>query len=73
MFGKSYEYRTGLSKLMVSHLKDSLYYFRKKICKKGPVVLDIGSNDGTFLNFLRINLLIGIDPSLNKFKKFYNK
>ncbi len=75
MFGKSYEYRTGLSKLMVSHLKDSLHYFRKKrFVKKDSVVLDIGSNDGTFLNFFKnTNLLIGIDPSLNKFKKFYNK
>ena len=36
--------------------------------------MDIGSNDGTFLNFFKnTNLLIGIDPSLNKFKKFYNK
>ena len=74
MFGKSYEYRTGLSKC-VSHLKDSLHYFRKKrFVKKDSVVLDIGSNDGTFLNFFKnTNLLIGIDPSLNKFKKFYNK
>ena len=75
MFGTSYEYRTGLSKLMVNHLKDSLHYFRKKkFVKKDSVVLDIGSNDGTFLNFFKnTNLLIGIDPSLNKFKRFYNK
>lgn len=75
MFGMTYEYRTGLSGLMVKHLKTSLKQLKKeKYLKNKSTILDIGSNDGTFLNFFNSsNELIGIDPSLNKFKKFYNK
>ena len=44
--------------------------------KKKDNILDIGSNDGTFLNFFaKKNLynLYGIDPSAEKFKNYYNK
>jgi ubiquinone/menaquinone biosynthesis C-methylase UbiE len=75
MFGSNYEYRTGLSDLMILHLRSTLKYLEnKKYIKNKYSVLDIGSNDGTFLNFFnKQNELVGIDPSLNKFKKFYNK
>ena len=48
----------------------------KKITKKNSSILDIGSNDGTFLNFFankKYKNLYGIDPSSEKFKKYYNK
>ena len=53
MYGTTYGYRTSLSKLMIEHIKQKY----KKILKMGIVkresnILDIGSNDGTFLNFL---------------------
>ena len=36
--------------------------------------MDIGSNDGTFLNnFDKSHELFGVDPSAKKFKKLYNK
>ena len=50
MYGSSYGYRSGISKLMVSHLKEK-YLLIKKKKRNCSRVLDIGSNDGTFLNF----------------------
>ncbi len=77
MYGVTYGYRTSLSPLMVKHIKTKYdYVAKKKYIKKFSSVLDIGSNDGTFLNFFPKNKklsLFGIDPSAKKFKKYYNK
>ena len=75
MFGKSYEYRTSLSNLMKNHIKKKfLYLKKKKIINSKSSILDIGSNDGTFLNFFpKSNSLLGMDPTANKFKSFYKK
>ena len=41
---------------------------------KGDAILDIGSNDGTFLNSFSNKLVkYGIDPTAKKFKKYYNQ
>ena len=73
MYGSSYGYRSGISKLMISHLKKK-YISIKKMKKNYNRVLDIGSNDGTFLNFFsQKNFNVGIDPSIKKFRKYYNK
>ena len=75
MYGTTYGYRTSLSKLMITHIKEKYKKILKtKIIKNGSNILDIGSNDGTFLNFFASNKklgLIGIDPSAKKFSKFY--
>jgi len=78
MYGTTYGYRTSLSKLMISHIKEKYKKIKKmKILKKNSNVLDIGSNDGTFLNFFKSKKeklnLIGIDPSAKKFAQFYKK
>ena len=75
MFGETYEYRTSLSQLMVNHIKNKVNYLKdKKLIDNNSKILDIGSNDGTFLNFFKTSLkLVGIDPSAYKFKKNYNK
>ena len=75
MFGETYEYRTSLSNLMVDHIKNKIKFLKKKkYINKNSSILDIGSNDGTFLNNLNKSMtLIGIDPSVNKFKHLYNK
>ena len=75
MFGSTYEYRTSLSKLMTTHINDKAKYLkRKKIINNHSKILDIGSNDGTFLNnFSKNKYLFGIDPSAVKFKQYYNK
>ena len=78
MYGLTYGYRTSLSPLMIRHIKDKYKYInKKKYYKKGSYILDIGSNDGTFLNFFSNNKndlnLYGIDPSAAKFQKYYKK
>lgn len=75
MFGSTYEYRTSLSKLMSDHISSKAkFLLRKKFVNSDSKILDIGSNDGTFLNeFTKNKNLYGIDPSARKFKKYYNK
>ena len=77
MYGTTYGYRTSLSKYMINHIKEKYKkLINKKFLKKNSKILDIGSNDGTFLNFFAHNkklFLLGVDPSAKKFKDFYNK
>lgn len=78
MYGKHYGYKTSISNLMIDHLEKKFNNFKKKkLFKNNKNILDIGSNDGTFLNFFakdKINYkLFGIDPSASAFKKNYNK
>ena len=78
MYGTTYGYRTSLSKLMIRHIEDKYKKIsNKSFLKNNSNILDIGSNDGTFLNFFnrnKLNLnLFGIDPSAKKFQAFYNK
>lgn len=73
MFGEKYGYQSSISKLMKNHLyKIYKSLKKKKFVENNSFVLDIGSNDGTFLNFFKkSNKLYGVDPTSNKFKKFY--
>ncbi len=75
MFGDNYEYSTSLSQFMINHIKKKVKYLKKtKIINNNSSILDIGSNDGTFLNqFTKSNYLLGVDPSAEKFKKKYKK
>ena len=77
MYGSTYGYKTSISGLMVKHLKNKFNRIKKlKILQQNPNILDIGSNDGTFLNFFakqNYNNLYGIDPSALKFKSYHNK
>ena len=75
MYGENYGYMSSLNKAMEFHLKlKSKYLLDTYKLKKGDTVLDIGSNDGTFLSFFNKNLnLFGCDPTINKFKKYYRK
>jgi len=74
MYGDNYGYRSGLNSSMVAHLKD----LANKNCKfatlnPGDLIIDIGSNDGTLLKLYPKNnyLLVGIDPTAEKFRRFY--
>ena len=77
MYGAHYGYKTSISGLMIKHLKKKFNYVKKYlISKKNKNILDIGSNDGTFLNFfekIKNMNLIGIDPSSIAFSKLYSK
>ncbi len=76
MYGLNYGYRTSLSPLMIEHMKNKFLKNKKELAKKKTNILDIGCNDGTFLNFFKklkkINLY-GIDPSAKKFKQYHSK
>ena len=78
MYGPEYGYKTSVSSLMVDHLKKKIINLNSfKIFKNKAKILDIGSNDGTFLNFFskrKNNFdLYGIDPSAGAFLKDYHK
>ena len=75
MYGSDYGYNSSLSKLMMNHLKyefDNLMNYTKSYNNKS--VLDIGSNDSTFLGFYGKNIFkVGIDPSGDRFLKSYKR
>jgi hypothetical protein len=73
MYGENYGYRSGLNKFMTDHLTNKANKIKKMISlKKGDIILDIGSNDASFLkNFDKNLTLIGIDPTGIKFKEYY--
>ena len=75
MYGDNYGYLSSLNPHMVRHLKLKSEKLKKiSDLKNGEIIIDIGSNDGTFLsNFKKTNKLIGIDPTIKKLKKFYRK
>ena len=73
LYGKDYGYRTGINKTMTNHVKDVVNDLQELTnLKKNEYVLDIASNDGTLLNFYsKKNITVGIDPIINKHKKYY--
>ena len=75
MYGENYGYMSSLNKSMFTHLKYKVEKLKKRLSlKSNDTIIDIGSNDGTFLSFFPKNLnLIGIDPTISKFSKFYRK
>ena len=75
LYSYNYGYRSGLNTSMVAHLKNNIKNIEKNIkLQPGDVVLDIGSNDGTTLRqYVTKDILkIGIDPTANKFRRFYD-
>jgi len=75
LFGMHYGYRSALNKSMLNHLKKKFHKLNKKLkFNSSDRVLDIGSNDGTFLNFFpKKTFKTGCDPTAKKFKKYYDK
>lgn len=74
MYGMNYGYRSGLNPSMVRHLNSKVERILGIVDTSGdPLVLDIGSNDGTTLRaygeqgFIRV----GIDPTAEKFRRYY--
>jgi methylation protein EvaC len=66
MFNHNYPFFTGSSKYMVEHFK-KYSIFVKKFLKSNSKIIEIGSNDGTFLkNFIdNKKNIIGFEPSKN--------
>ena len=75
MYGDNYGYMSSLNKSMISHLYLKALNLKKKYnLRYKNSILDIGSNDGTFLAFFNKNFnLFGCDPTIKKFGKFYRR
>jgi NDP-4-keto-2,6-dideoxyhexose 3-C-methyltransferase len=76
MYGENYGYRSGLNPSMVRHLHGKLARILGIIDLAGsPIVLDIGSNDGTTLAGYPDNSCtrVGMDPTAAKFREYYPK
>ncbi len=75
MYGDNYGYMSSLNNSMLEHLYKKSLNLRKLInLSKGDIIIDIGSNDGSFLKFFpnRFNL-VGVDPTIKKLGNFYRK
>lgn len=74
MYGNNYGYRSGLNQSMIDHLTHKAKYL-EKLCNlsSNDLVVDIGSNDATFLKAITLKNVtrVGIDPSGQKFREFY--
>ena len=73
LYEYEYGYRSGISNTMRSHLKE----YKEEICsvvklEEGDVIVDIGSNDSTMLQYYSNKYRrIGIDPTGKQFKQYY--
>ena len=80
MFNKNYPFYTSSSRFMIKHFENFSKMLKKKYLKKNSILLEIGSNDGTFLKNFNKKLSIGFEPSksvhkiaLKKGLKSYNE
>jgi NDP-4-keto-2,6-dideoxyhexose 3-C-methyltransferase len=73
MYGENYGYRSGLNKSMVQHLHAKVARIMGIADMSGdPLVLDIGSNDGTTLSAYPASFTrVGMDPTATKFRQYY--
>lgn len=66
LYAKNYTYLTGTTKTFQKHFDEySKWIIDKCNLKKSSLVLDVGSNDGTCLNFFKRKKMevVGIDPA----------
>ena len=75
MYGSNYGYKSSLNPTMVNHLRSKAIKLQMIAdLSNKDTIIDIGSNDGTFLSFFNKNYnLIGVDPTISKFKNDYKK
>jgi len=74
LYGRHYGYRSGLNASMVEHLRRQAERIKQRVpLSSGDIILDIGSNDGTFLAALMEPgvTAVGMDPTAEKFRKYY--
>ena len=67
MFNKNYPFYTGSSELMKIHFKKYASWIKNEFLKTNSKLIEIGSNDGTFLNNFKNSSIqyIGFEPSGN--------
>jgi len=74
MYGSRYGYRSGLNESMVRHLRETARRILARVpLRRGDLVLDIGSNDGTLLSAFPQDgpTLVGMDPTGKNFRSYY--
>jgi len=75
LYEHEYGYRSGISNTMRTHLK----LYQEEILTKlqlssGDIIVDIGSNDSTMLQYYSNTLRrIGVDPTGNQFADYYGR
>jgi len=71
---EKYPFYTSSSEYMKTHFKKFADWVHKKYLKSNSKLIEIGSNDGTFLNnFLKTNIdFLGFEPSSNVAKQAIN-
>lgn len=74
LYEHMYGYRSGLNPMMRKHLEDYNHELQSKVSlRPGDAVLDIGSNDATFLRAYPDTLTrVGCDPTGIQFAEFYD-
>jgi len=67
MFNNKYPFFTSSSTLMKKHFKDFSLFLKKNYLNNNSKIIEIGSNDGTFLNNFKNSSLdfVGFEPSGN--------
>ena len=58
MFNENYPFLAGSSEYMKKHFKNYANFLVKDYLKSGSKIIEIGSNDGTFLKNLKIIKII---------------
>ena len=83
MFNKKYPFYTSSSNYMKHHFRKFASFVKKKYLKKNSLIIEIGSNDGTFLSNFKKKNCYGFEPSksvhdvarkngINSINKFFN-
>ena len=73
MFNKDYPFYTSSSLHMIKHFKKYASWIKKKFLKSDGSILEIGSNDGTFLDNFKKNFKVGFEPSRSVHKVAISK
>lgn len=75
LYGENYGYKSSLNNSMKIHLEKISKFLQSEISlPRGTTIVDIGSNDGTFLSFFPNELCrVGVDPTINKFSNLYDE
>ena len=73
LYEHEYGYRSGISNTMRSHLKKYQEEILSKVeLTEGDVIVDIGSNDSTMLQYYdKKYTRVGIDPTGKQFREYY--
>ena len=73
LYEHEYGYRSGINYTMREHLRTYQEEIKTKVdLKPGDVIIDIGSNDSTMLQYYDQSLKrIGVDPTGKQFQHFY--